>query len=219
MQTLISITFICFLFIVIVSPYHARPYETFGFSHAGLFILSIYAAEVNRSDIALLSLVAAVCSIAWHSGISAMEMADEITAHTLMIYTVVSLAFPTPYIEVAIASLATAIVSVYISNAIGIIIGLVAIAIKRPPLFWYDVVLASVFAVISITQFYHGTSRGHALWHSFGAVAVAFAATAREDSQWHLLGLTHIPYVSEVSAVSEVSEVPLQPGSKNKLTF
>lgn len=192
MQTLFTITFItfiCFLFIVLISPYHARPYETFGFSHAGLFILSVYATQVKRTDIALLSILAAICSIAWHSGILAMEIPDEIAAHTLMIYTVISLTFPIHYITVGIASVATSIASVYVSNAIGIIIGLSTLAIGRPELYWADVVMASIFTILSLAQFYHGTSRAHALWHSFGAVAVAFAATARKDSPWHLLGL------------------------------
>jgi len=203
MRRIFFLSYLVFVSVVVFSEYRYRrsdpswvsgPGENFGFSHVGLFLTACYTSVVERTDLGVLCLVAAVLSLQWHS-IDNMEEgqyweeADEVASQMLIVYGVWSLLLKRW--KALVASLAVCLCAVFIHSTAVILCvafaGAVLLCVFYR-VYWWDLIASSVFAGIAFWQYMVATSKSHAVWHACGAIAVGLGATVL-SKDWHLLGL------------------------------
>lgn len=194
MRWIFALSMFVFLIAVLFSDYSSKV-ENYGFSHIGLFITAIYASTVERSDIALLTLVAAICSWYWHQKHNPIMLpVDELTSQILILYSTLSIAFERKLLNF-VASVLICSLSVLYSDLIVILATSAAFlwSLYKVDLYILDIVVSTIFVIVAAWQYYTATPYSHAVWHATGAVAVAVGITARSTNKYHLLGLINSP--------------------------
>ena len=198
MRWIFAVSMIVFLVTVLFSDYKDHL-ENYGFSHVGLFILAIYASTVERSDISILALVAAVSSLYWHQTHNQVWLpVDELTSQVLILYSTLTIVSQHKVLDLLVSVLLCCL-SVLYSDWI-------VIAATNISFIWYlwnvelyvaDVVVSLVFVIIALSQYYIATPYAHAVWHATGAVAVAVGITSCSSNRVHLLGLVTVSDTSK----------------------
>ena len=168
--------------------------ENYGFSHIGLFITAIYASTVERSDVSLLALVAAVCSWYWHQSHNPVLLpVDELTSQVLILYSTLSIASQHKVLDLLVSVLLCSM-SVLYSDWIVIAATNISFiwCLWKVELYVPDVVVSLFFVTIALSQYYIGTPYAHAVWHATGAIAVAVGITSSSNNRVHLIGLVTV---------------------------
>jgi hypothetical protein len=204
------LSFALVFFIVAISKYAEYEEEDFGFSHTGALLTFGYAIKNGRSDIAFMLMVSVIMSVMWHATAeeennTSMHFAYRFAVAALMLYTIGSLNIRTStgsttgyrtlgvaaaylYSLVIVGSLDDNTEEIILVASV-VLLFILTIARKYRCMCTVDVVGAAVMCLLA-TLGYMGNTKGHAMWHVFGSLGIAFALTAMcGNGAVHVLGL------------------------------
>jgi hypothetical protein len=219
--------FLIVLLIAYVSPYGAKyEDEDFGFSHAGAILTIGYATANGRWGIVFMMSISVATSVMWHASVDGMHFADRFAVAALMLYTVgspaieaiedkdaniaayrvVGVAAAYAYSWTIVKTLDVEIEEYVLMGSVCLVaVAMVAVATfaRTYSHFWKIDVAGTVVAGAVATWWYRweGSIKGHAMWHVFGSLSIAFAVTLSKSSCFHGLGLYQTPPTCNRSTV------------------